>query len=534
MQEQFERDKMRVEQKSAVKNSTIRFIVIALLFLLQVMWIALVIGVLAQRVPWISTTISILTMIIGLGIYGRHINAAFKMPWMIFISVFPMFGLPLYMLMGRSNATKSMRKIFQQVNDTLEPHYHQEEKVLRALKQENPFAYGNAQYVWRQGKYPVKQNTRTTFYPDGAEGFEAQVEAARKAEKFLFLEYHAIEDGAGFAPMKEILKEKAAKGVDVRLFYDDMGSIWFVNGEFKKEMEAAGVKCVVFNPISPIVNVFMNNRDHRKIMVVDGKVGFVTGYNLADEYFHLTMPYGFWKDTGMKLEGEAVKCLTLQFFEMWNAMAAKPDDVQPFIEMWDTSETENTLEENVASYRQDGFVQPYAESPMRSEALAEEVYMNMLRMAQDYVYFVTPYLVLTDEMVREMTTAAKRGVDVRIITPGIPDKKMVYKETRSYYPPLLRGGVRIFEYRPGFSHAKMCVVDGKVATLGTINLDFRSLYLHFENGVVLYGCPMIQDMREDFDKMLEVSVEVPAGGVAERGIPTRFGQLLLRLIAPLL
>ena len=288
MKDQLE--KMRVEQKSAVKNSTIRFIVIALLFLLQVNWIALVIGVLANRVPWISTTISIMTLIIGLAIYSRHINAAFKMPWMVFITVFPMFGIPMYLLMGRSNATRRMRKVYQGVNEKLAPLYHQDEAVMEQLKSQNPFAYGNAQYIWRQGHYPIYTDTAVSFYDDGAKGFAAQVEDAKKAEKFLFLEYHAIEDGKGFAPMKEVLKQKASQGVDVRLFYDDMGSIWFVNGEFKKEMEDAGVKCVVFNPISAIFNVFMNNRDHRKIMVVDGKVGYVTGYNLADEYFHLTMP----------------------------------------------------------------------------------------------------------------------------------------------------------------------------------------------------------------------------------------------------
>ena len=326
----------------------------------------------------------------------------------------------------------------------------------------------------------------------------------------------------GFEPASE---ERVRAGVEVRVFYDDMGSIGFINTDFVKRMEGKGIRCRVFNPFAPGLKVFLNNRDHRKITVVDGKVGFTGGYNLANEYFHVTEPFGFWKDTGIKLTGDAVKSLTVTFLEMWNAVKDGDRDDADF---------DQYLPDNPYHAQQTGFIQPYADSPMDEEQVGEEVYISVAESAENYVWFITPYLIITDEMTHALSLAAKRGVDVRIITPGIPDKKMVYSMTRSFYGGLVRNGVRIFEYTPGFCHCKMSVSDDRVATCGTINLDYRSLYHHFENGCLYYDCQAVLDTKRDFESTFAQCKEVTEDYRTGHGQFLRLKQLVLRLIAPLL
>lgn len=336
------------------------------------------------------------------------------------------------------------------------------------------------------------------------------------------MEYHAIEDAESFAALKEILSQKAKEGVDVRILYDDMGSVGFINADFVGRMKAEGIQCRIFNPMIPVRHIIMNNRDHRKITVVDGRVGFTGGYNLANEYFNLTHPYGHWKDTGVRLTDEAVRSLTCMFLEMWNAVKKTDSAYDAY------------LPKVVYPAHEDGFVAPYADSPMHDEAVGENVYMNIVKNAKRYVYFTTPYLIINDEMSRELRLAAKRGVDVRIITPGIPDKKTVFRVTRSYYAELIRDGVRIYEYTPGFIHAKQCVCDDEVATVGTINMDYRSLYFHFENGVFLYGCSAVGEIRRDFDETFPMCCEVTEKYRSGRSATLSIGQCILRLFAPLL
>lgn len=357
------------------------------------------------------------------------------------------------------------------------------------------------------------------------------------------MEYHAIEDKQSFGELKEILARKAKEGVEVRLFYDDIGSIGFINTDFIQRMEAEGIQCRVFNRLMPVLNVFMNNRDHRKITVIDGKIGFTGGYNLADEYFNITHPYGYWKDTGVRLEGDAVRSLTVMFLEMWNAIKGTDTDYTPYFLQDGAQPHEAGLagsvgvtqsDANIAADSASGFVQPYADSPLDGEPVGENVYMGVVKAASEYVYFTTPYLIISDEMSRELCLAAKRGVDVRIVTPGIPDKKLVYRVTRSYYAQLASAGVRIFEYTPGFLHAKQCVSDDVTATVGTINLDYRSLYFHFENGVFLHRCEAVQKVREDFEDIFPVCREVTEQYAKKQSAAMKFGQCVLRLIAPLL
>ena len=379
-----------------------------------------------------------------------------------------------------------------------------------------------AGYLQRYGGYALFRNTDVAFYGDAADGLEAQLRDLERAERFIFMEYHAVQEGEAFGRLKEVLSRKAAQGVEVRFLYDDIGSIGFVDRDFIRRMEQAGIQCRVFNPVIPVLNVFMNNRDHRKITVIDGAVGFTGGYNLADEYFNLTHPLGRWKDTGIRLEGEAVVSLTEQFLEMWNAVSPTDSDMSAY------------LTRIPCRSREDTFVQPYADSPLDKEFMGENVYLSMAEGARERVWFTTPYLIISDEMDRVLGLAARRGVDVRIITPGIPDKKLVYSVTRSYYAGLVRSGVRIYEYTPGFIHAKQCVADGKTAVVGTINMDYRSLYLHFENAVLFHGCTAVQQVEQDFLDTFPQCREVTEQYRAARSAVLRGGQCLLRLFAPLL
>lgn len=513
---------MRTEEKTSVRNSIGRLVFVAVSVLLQVGWILFLFMKLNVYSTWISLLSSIIALVVVLKLYGERANAAIKMPWIIVILVFPVMGVCLYLLVGHSKVTKGMQKRFAKIDAELADKLQQDPAAAARLEKRDPAIANQARYIRDYGKYPVYQNTDVVYYSEAADGLEAQKEELRGAEKFIFMEYHAIEDAEAFGGLKEILIDKAKQGVEVRLFYDDIGSIGFINTDFIRRMEAEGIQCRVFNPLIPVLNMFMNNRDHRKITVVDGRVGFTGGYNLANEYFNLTHPYGQWKDTGLKLTGDAVRSLTVMFLEMWNAI--KKTDV----------DYEKYLPDISYQAKERGFIAPYADSPLDDEQTGENVYMNIIKNAKKYVYFTTPYLLITDEMNRELGLAAKRSVDVRIITPGIPDKKVVFQMTRSYYAGLAGSGVRIYEYTPGFLHAKQCVCDDEVATVGTINLDYRSLYLHFENGVFLYDCEAVRGVKEDFDRTFPACTEVTEKYKSGRSAALRIWQCILRLFAPLL
>ena len=418
-----------------------------------------------------------------------------------------------------------MRKRYEEIDKKLLPLLPANDKEQQELKEKSPYAANITHYIREYSGYPVYKNTDITYFDDAKKGLESQKEELKKAKEFIFMEYHAIEDAESWHGIQKILEEKVKEGVEVRVFYDDMGSIGFVNTDFVKRLESVGIHARVFNPFAPGLNLFLNNRDHRKITVIDGKVGFTGGYNLANEYFHLTEPFGFWKDTGLKLEGDAVRSLTVTFLEMWNAVKAKDiDDVdfEKYLGRYDHKASDG------------GFVAPYADNPMDKIHVGEDVYMSIANSARDYAWYITPYLIITDEMISALSLAARRGVDVRIITPGIPDKKLVYSVTRSYYNALAVNGVRIFEYTPGFCHAKMSVSDDTVATCGTINLDYRSLYHHFENGCFVAESHVVDEIKRDFEEMFSASNEVTEYYKSGRGRFLRFGQMLLRLVAPLL
>lgn len=513
---------MRSEEKS-VKNSIGRLLVVAVSLLLQIGWILLLLYRLNAYSVYISLMTSMLTLIIVLRLYNTRMPMGFKLLWIMVILSFPVLGLTLYLLLGRSAVTHGMRKRLNGIDEAMAHHLVQDENVLDALKEEDISVANQMNYVSRYAGFPVYWNTEASFYKDASEALESQLKELEKAEKFIFMEYHAIEDAVSFGRIKEILAKKASEGVDVRVLYDDVGSIGFINSRFIKNMQELGIQCRVFNPLVPVVNIFMNNRDHRKITVIDGTVGFTGGYNLADKYFNLEHPYGYWKDSGIRIVGEAVRNFTFMFLEMWNGMSHEPlEDTAAF------------FPEVSRHAREKCFIQPYADTPLDEERVGENVYMNIVKTAQKYVYFTTPYLIISEEMEREMIMAAKRGVDVRIITPGIPDKKTVFEVTRSYYTELVKAGVRIYEYTPGFIHAKECICDDQLAVIGTINLDYRSLYLHFENGVLMYRCQAVMQMKQDYEHTIADSKEVTEEYKKLHPLKVRIKRGLLRVFAPLL
>ena len=512
------------EGEAAVNNGIKRLVFVGIAIVLQVAVILIINFRFAEQAEWFAIVMRLLAALLVIYIYNDTRNSASKMTWIILIMALPIMGAILYLLVGLSVHSLKMKLRYKEVDERLMPLLPNGSGALERLAGLDARAANIARYLQRMSAYPLYDDTLVTYFDDAAKGIEAQKEELRRAERFIFMEYHAIEDAESWHAIQAILEERVRAGVEVRVFYDDMGSIGFVNTDFVKRLEAVGIKAKVFNPFAPGLNLFLNNRDHRKVTVIDGKVGFTGGYNIANEYFNLTHPFGHWKDTGVRLEGPAVQSLTATFLEMWNASVEGDVD--------DTAYT-SYFPPVAACKDAQGFVQPYADSPMDDIQVGEDVYISMAEYAKDYVWFVSPYLIITDEMTHALGLAARRGVDVRVVTPGIPDKKMVYALTRSYYYGLARCGVRIFEYTPGFCHCKMSVADDAIATCGTINLDYRSLYHHFENGCLYYGCDAVADTKADFAWMFSQCREVtdeyrnPAAHV-------RLWHLILKLASPLM
>lgn len=513
-------------KRKSVRNGILRLIFTIIAISLEVGLIVSLLTRFNSAVAWISMGTRLLAIVLVLAIYSQHITATMKMPWIMIILVTPIFGTTMYLLIGLNSHVIRMKKRYDEVDRKLFPKLHQSDAVMEKLREFSPQAAGLSTYLARHSFYPVCQNTDVEYFDEAFRAFASQKEALEEAKHFIFLEYYAIEDRESWHDIQDILERKVREGVEVRVIYDDLGSIGFITTDFVRRMEAVGIRCRVFNPFAPGLNAFLNNRDHRKFTVIDGLVGYTGGYNLANEYFNITHPYGHWKDTGVKITGDAVRNMTVTFLEMWNAVRADDEDDQTFDAF--LPRIDYRARERYA------FVQPYADSPMDDEQVGENVYISIANSAEHYAWFSTPYLIITDEMIHALGLAAKRGVDVRIITPGIPDKKLVYSVTRSYYNSLTRNGVKIYEYTPGFCHAKMAVSDDKVAVCGTINLDYRSLYHHFENGCLYMNCRAVHDTKADFDATLSSSRNVTAQYTVGRSRVLRFGQLILRLAAPLL
>ncbi len=529
MFENIKEHKPTEEKKGAIKNSIGRLIFVAISMSLQLALFYFTTTALREKYVIFGTITRTLAVLVPLRIYGKHMNSSYKISWIIVVMAAPVFGVCLYLLFGNEGNTAIIRKRMGIPWENLRKQLYQSEEVVNEYSEKDRAAYNISYYLQNFCGFPVYKNTKVTYYGDTNDALAAQKVALRAAKKYIFMEYYAIEDSTAWNEIEPILIEKAQEGLDVRLYYDDVGSISFVNKDFKERLQSQGIDCHVFNQIVPFINVIMNNRDHRKITVIDGTTAFTGGYNLADEYFNITHPNGVWKDSGVKVEGQAVMNFLGMFLEMWSSVEKRPLDMDDYIP------GEEEMAAVLEKYKDEkGYVQPYADSPMDGEQVGENVYLNLIKYATKYIYITTPYLIIDDEMEKELILAATRGVDVRIVTPGIPDKAVIYQVTRSNYAHLARMGVRIYEYTPGFLHAKQFVVDDVAATVGTVNMDFRSLYLHFEDGCLFAYNDAVLDVKKDFESLFEVSAEVSYKYKGHRNWVVRSIQCVFRLVSPLL
>ncbi len=497
-----------------------RTVVTALLIVIQVAWLAALLLRLGNSLPAIQTVLRILSLVAILFVIKSDMNPSYKIGWILLIAVLPILGGLMYVIFGNKRPTKYMREMLRAQLEKSAEYLGTQESITGEL---DGGAAGLFKYLEGSAGYPTAKNTTVRYYRVGEEMYADLLPELEKAEKFIFLEYFIIRPGEMWDGVLEILKRKAAAGVDVRIIYDDMGCIDILPANYNATLEGWGIRTMAFNRFVPAVSLVMNNRDHRKITVIDGKVGFTGGINISDEYINVKERFGHWKDTGLMLKGPGVFNLTLMFLEMWNAFNKDGDGYAEFIP--------DSFEE--CGSADDGYVLSFSDSPLDNESVGESVYTDMLYQAKDYIYITTPYLAIDSELQTALCMAAKRGVDVRMITPGIPDKKLVYRLTRSYYPTLLRAGVKIYEYTPGFIHAKSFVCDDKLCVVGTINMDYRSLYLHFECGTLMYNNPEIKQVKKDDLETMEKCRKVELSDMKTNFLGELFDSFL-RSIAPLL
>ena len=466
-----------------------------------------------------SLTLSIIIVFI---IINNKSNPSYKIAWIVPVMIFPIFGGLFYLLYGgnKLSTREKLKMVIQNIEMT--NALKQDDEIIKKIGDKSIYAKNQSEYILNYAKCPVYNNTETTYFKIGEEKFEALLRELKKAEKFIFLEYFIIQEGKMFNSILEILEEKAKQGVDVRLIYDDVGCIVTLPHNYKNTLEAKGIKCRVFNPIKPFFTRRLNNRDHRKIVVIDGDVGFTGGINLADEYINEYEKHGYWKDAGIMLKGDAVWNLTVMFLSMWDYIDNKEEDYIKF------KPSKNKY------YNSKGYVQPFDDSPLINEPIGETVYLNLINKAKDYIYINTPYLIIDNEMATALKIAAKSGVDIKIVTPYIPDKKFVHAVTKSYYESFIKDGIEIYEFTPGFMHAKTFVVDDEYGVVGSMNLDFRSLYLHYECGVWLYKTDSIKSMKDDYLETLKRCHKVTMEECKNTSSIRKVLRLIIRMFAPLL
>lgn len=453
------------------------------------------------------------------------LNPIYKLMWICILSLLPVIGSFVYLFWGDRKITKRKVKQIEIATEKINIAKKSFENHCVSPDILSGGEKASAKYLLNCANAPVFGETEAEYFSNGEAFFERLKDELNKAERFIFMEYFIIKEGKMWEEIFEILKKKAKIGVEIRLIYDAFGSMFDIPDDFVKECSKEGIKCRSFNPIRLTAFIsdytFLNHRDHRKICVIDGNVGFTGGINIADEYINLNKRLGYWKDTAVMLKGSGVFSFTTTFLETWEYLNLEESD-------------------NYCKYlptitqKSDFYVQPYADTPADVENVSENSYFNVIYHARNYVYITTPYLIIDYEMIVALSVAAKSGVDVRIIVPGIPDKKYAYYITQSFYPELLRAGVKIYEYTPGFMHAKMFVRDDEQAIVGTANMDYRSLYLHFENCCSFYGGHIVKEVKKDFDEIIAQSKQVTLEETKKISKLKRVLQLILKFFAPVM
>ena len=473
-----------------------------LLIIIQVAVFIVLTSLLAYHYPFVTVIFYVISFFAVLALIRKNDASAFKVKWIIIIMAFPVVGGVMYLILGNKRPTRKVAAIMQEhakVATVLDcDSYHQNGQLV-----EDHRAAGLVHYIRQVSSYPAYENTQVKYYTMGEDVYEDMLAEMKAAQKFIFLEFFIIAKSQMWDSIVEVLIQKAAAGVDVRLIFDDLGSFKLFSKSYMTKLIAQGIKIVRFSPLVPFLMAFMNNRNHRKMVVIDGHTAFNGGINIADEYINIKKRLGVWKDTGVRLKGDGVWSFTLMFVETWDAFCKPAERIDDYL-LYKSAPPPPPHSPQASQ----GLVLPYGDSPLDGEQLGENVYIEILSQAVNYVYIFTPYLIISEKMIHALQMAAKRGVDVRIVTPGIPDKKIVFRLTRANYSNLHEAGIKIYEYTPGFLHAKSFVSDDKFAVVGTINLDYRSLYLHFECATLLLGVPVIQDIKADALTTMAQSQEV--------------------------
>ena len=498
-----------------------RTVVTVVLVLAQAVWLFSVFYWLSDYSRLISRVGLAVSALMCLALVRKDSTAPeFKISWMILFMLMPVQSGLLYLMWGDKRPAIPLRRRMQRAEAELAPLRTGDPAARAELARRDPRLAETADYLQNYAAAPVFGGTAVRYYPVGDVMLPDMLADLQAAQHSIFVESFIIGMGEMWGQIHEILRRKAAAGLDVRVIYDDAGCLSLLPHNYAELLRAEGIRAFSFNRCVPVLNLVMNNRDHRKIMVIDGKIGFTGGVNLADEYINRLVRFGYWKDSGVRLEGPGAGALANIFLTFWKAQYPEEDiDIDRDLPA-------------AAPVPTDCLVQPFADSPVDREAVAKNVYLELINQAQRRLQICTPYLILDNDLLACLRLAAKRGVDVRIYTPGVPDKPTIYQLTRSYFPHLLRAGVRIFSYTPGFLHAKTWLVDDRIAAVGTVNLDYRSLYLHFENSVLIYGGAVLDDVRRDLAEIERESAEVKLADCRTGFFGTMYSAVL-RLVAPL-
>ncbi|MDY3282460.1 phospholipase D-like domain-containing protein [Dysosmobacter sp.] len=495
---------------------------ILLLLVLQLMVMVAVFRWFSAFLPHLFGGVVVLGVIMVVHLLNSGADPTAKITWLILITLAPVFGCLFYLYahtdVGHRAVKQRLRELIGQTRDAIP----QDRAVAERLRSESPETLALAAYIGRTGCFPVYDQTDVTYFPSGEAKFAAMLERLEQAKDFIFLEYFIVDEGVMWGRILEILARKAREGVDVRVMYDGTCEFTTLPHDYPQRLEKLGIRCKMYAPLLPFISTHYNYRDHRKILVIDGHTAFTGGVNLADEYINQKEKFGHWKDTAIMLRGKAVPSFTLMFLQMWS-MEEKSPVFEPYL--------------NAPCHpcpEAAGYVLPFGDCPLDSEKVGEMVYMDILNRARDYVHIMSPYLILDGELETALKFAAERGVDVKLILPGIPDKKAPYALAKNHYASLLRSGVKIYEYTPGFVHAKVFVSDGTKAVVGTINLDYRSLYHHFECAAYLCGTSCIPSIEEDFQATLAKCRAVTPETVRQEKWTLRLMGRLLKSVAPLM
>lgn len=492
------------------------------LLLVQIFLLISVFGYLQTLIPYVVSFIAVFTIIMVIYVINKEHNTSVKLSWIILIMGVPGFGGLLYLFIQKDIGHRALKKWLKVILRESEDELTIDHELMEKLKSENRGLYSLATYTSQVDGAPAYQNSAAKYFPIGEEAFEEMLVQLSNAKEFIFLEYFIIAEGQMWGQMLKILADKVKEGVEVRVMYDGTCEFALLPRSYPRKLRELGIQTRVFAPIRPFISTHYNYRDHRKMLVIDGRVAFTGGMNLADEYINEKEVYGHWKDTVIMIEGEAIDSLTLMFLQLWNINARERSYIT------------DAYKAKPLEKPQDGYIIPYGDSPLDEDKVGQMVYMDMLNRAKDYVHIMTPYLILDGEMVTALQFAAKRGIDVKIIMPHIPDKKFVFAQSRSHYKELIESGVKIYEYTPGFMHAKSFVSDGVKAVVGTINLDYRSLYHHFECAVYIEDSPVVLDIEKDFRQTLDVSQRVTLEDIKQYNFMMTLASKILKLIAPLM